>query len=65
MRMKFSGKYASSSDVPKFDKKRSSTKIEGSLFPESSEDKKKSSSQFGTIFGWNLGFIGADSHFFV
>ena len=47
--------------------KRSPPKIEGILFPKSSGDlkRKRSSRQFGTIFGRDLGFIRADSHFFV
>ena len=49
-------------------KKKSSPKTEGFLSYKSSEEQKekgRSSPQFGTIFGPNLGFIRADSHFFV
>ena len=48
-------------------KKKSLPKFEGVLSPNSIEDPKKrrSSPQFGAIFGRNLRFIGADCHCFV
>ena len=46
--------------------KRFSPKFEGVLSPDSIEEqKKRSSPQFRAVLGRNLGFIGADSHFFV
>ena len=45
-------------------KKRSSPRTKKFLSSKSREIKKNSSPQFGSMFGRNLGFIGAGSNFF-